>query len=391
MHVTHHTDFNTLAPWSHSWNELARGVPFRSWQWLETWWRHYGCQPSGEANSNYELCVLAVWKDDGDLAGIAPWYRLHGRSGARSIRFLGDGEVCSDYLSILCKAADEEAVAQSLTEWLAAASSDENKRWDRLEIAGVDAADNAVNRLLEKLRASGNQLHHCLPPTSWRINLPATWDEYLMRLSKPHRNRLRKAHKNYFDNGRVEVQLAATPAELQTNFDTLIQLHQGRWQGRGESGCFASSQFESFHREVSARLFEIGAATVTRVFLDGTPLAADYQLNGDGISYAYQCGIDTTRLQCKPGHLANMAALRRAIAEGRRGYDFLRGDEPYKAHWRAEPRPMLWVRVVPDRPGPRLRHNAWLAARGLKHWIKRGVGLVQKPARQQVVANHGED
>src|SRR5438105_10011121 len=118
MHITHHTSFETLNPWSQSWNELARGVPFRSWQWLESWWGHYGCEPNGQAKRNYELFILAVWGDDGSLAGVAPWYRLHGRSGARSLRFLGDGEVCSDYLSILCSPAGEESVAAVLAQWL---------------------------------------------------------------------------------------------------------------------------------------------------------------------------------------------------------------------------------------------------------------------------------
>jgi hypothetical protein len=49
--------------------------------------------------------------------------------------------------------------------------------------------------------------------------------------------------------------------------------------------------------------------------------------------------------------------------------DFLRGDEPYKAHFRALPRPSLALRVVPNRSMSRLRNNLWLAGRSMKHWL----------------------
>ena len=50
--------------------------------------------------------------------------------------------------------------------------------------------------------------------------------------------------------------------------------------------------------------------------------------------------------------------------------DFLRGDEPYKAHFRALPRPMRTLRVVANRRGAALRHNLWLAGANVKRWIK---------------------
>lgn len=383
MHVTLHTDFASLAPCSDTWNEFARGVPFRRWEWVETWWRHYSRNESGQPRRQFQLFLLAVRSDDGKLLGIAPWYRLAGRSGALAVHFLGDGEVCSDYLSVLCAPGQEEAVAAALANWLSAQPAEESHRWDRLELSGIDATDVAVGRLLEFLQAHGNVVHHCPKFNGWRVALPATWDEYLMILSKPHRNRLRRAYRNYFESGRVMVRHAQTPEEIAQAFAILIQLHQGRWKFRGQPGCFASRTFEAFHREASARLMGLGRAAVNWLELDGRPLAAEYQLIGDGMTFAYQSGIDTGRLDDKPGHLANMASLRRAIEQGQHSYDFLRGDEPYKAHWRAEPRPMISVRVVPARTSARLRHNAWRAKQSLKQWIKYGMALTGQWKQRQ--------
>src|SRR5262249_43158778 len=98
---------------------------------------------------------------------------------------------------------------------------------------------------------------------------------------------------------------------------------------------------------------------------------------GGSVMYAYQCGIDADRLKVQPGELANMAAVRHAIEHGQTAFDFLRGDEPYKAHWRAKPREMLCVRVVPRRTSARMRHTAWVAGQNLKHLVKSGLQLAR--------------
>jgi CelD/BcsL family acetyltransferase involved in cellulose biosynthesis len=416
MHVNFHSDLASLTPLATAWNDLADGVPFRSWEWLETWWRHYGCLEDGRPKRDHQLFVLTVWDDDNRLIAIAPWYRQHTRSGARVIRFLGDGEVCSDYLTVLCKPGQDIQAADALADWLSVRSQtfaspnstaptqhpntirrhtrvNADYRWDRLEFIGVAASDIAVNHLLATLQACGNMIHHGRTPNSWRVALPSSWNEFLMILSKPHRNRLRRADKNYFQSGKVQSLQVQRPDEVARFFDILVHLHQGRWQRRGLPGCFASPAFQSFHREIAARFYAEGRVTLSWLEMDGAPLAAEYRLHGNNMMCAYQCGIDTDRLDVKPGELANMAAIKNAISRGQMAYDFLRGDEPYKAHWRATPVPMLNVRVIPPRPSARLRHSAWVTAKNVKHWIKRRLEPASQrkpqPILQESESSHG--
>src|SRR3954469_262835 len=136
MKVTLHTDFASIATHLPVWNELAGGVPFRLWQWAAAWWRHSGSDDAGPPKRFHQLFVLTVADENGHLMAIAPWYRLHTRSGTRVIRFLGDGEVCSDYLTILCRPENEAAATAALADWLTMQQSDSAEsaaRWDRLE------------------------------------------------------------------------------------------------------------------------------------------------------------------------------------------------------------------------------------------------------------------
>lgn len=367
------------------WDRLAHGVPFRSWAWTSYWWRHYG-DGQDRQGGNRSLFTLGVVDPAGSLIGIAPWYVESSLAEGRVVRFLGTGEVCSDYLSVLCAPGMEDMVGAALADWLAAVHAREagrgadrgqdgrdQDRWDLVELTGVDAEDTAVERLARELEGRGYTVHRRDGPSFWRIELPSDWDEYLARLSKDHRKRVRRLLRGVLASGRVEAHRAERLDDLAEAQDVLVDLHQRRWRSLGEPGCFASSRFAAFHRGVMADLLRSGQLHLQWLELDGRPIAAEYALAGDGVIYAYQSGVDPDALEHSPGRLSHIVMLREAIEQGYRAVDLLRGDEPYKPHWRARPRPSVEIRVVPDRAGAQLRHGLWRVGTGMKDWIKGGL------------------
>jgi len=348
MQITRITEFDRLAPLSTEWNCLARGVPFRRFEWHQSWWRHYGAAPRSK-DCRRELFVLAVHDDAGQLVGVAPWYLERSAAQGRVLRFLGSGEVCSDYCSVLCPAEFESEVASALADGL---SGELHKTWDLLMLTGVDAKDMATRRLVAELTDRGNLAHHAPGPACWRVALPDDWDDYLASLSKSHRKQLRRLERRVLDTDRAQVKTVGNKDQLERGWDILVDLHQRRQQRRQEPGCFA------------LRLHWLE--------LDGRPVAAEYHLAGGGNDvYAYQAGVDPDVLDEQPGQLITVAVVRKAIEEHFRGLDFLRGNEPYKAHWRAKPQPSVRIRVVPTGAMPRLRHQAWLTGTNMKGAVKR--------------------
>jgi hypothetical protein len=65
-----------------------------------------------------------------------------------------------------------------------------------------------------------------------------------------------------------------------------------------------------------------------------------------------------------------MAILRQMIAEGFHSFDLLRGNEPYKMHWRAEPRPTVDICVLPGKATDRFRYSMWLAGDAMRSWLR---------------------
>jgi len=373
MQVACITRWDELAGLASHWNSLAKGVPFRWWCWLAAWWRHYGESAGG---TGCRLFALAVHDHENRLVGLAPWYLESQGAWGRVVRFLGPGDVCSDYLSILALAGREEQVAVALADWLVVDSAHGGcLAWDALSLCGVDADDGITRHFVDAMQARGSLA--CREPGAncWRIHLPATWDEYLATLSRSHRKQLRRLQRRWFDSGRATLQLVHDEDDLNRGLSILADLHQRRRRALGQPGRFANDSFAAFHREAASQLLQQGSLRLTWVELDGNPVAAEYQVIGSDVVYAYQSGVDPAALEVEPGRLVMMATLRRAIEEGYRAFDLLRGDEPYKPHWRAQPRPSMQVTILPGRGTDWLKHGAWVARRQVRAWVKAGWNL----------------
>jgi CelD/BcsL family acetyltransferase involved in cellulose biosynthesis len=123
-------------------------------------------------------------------------------------------------------------------------------------------------------------------------------------------------------------------------------------------------------------LLRRGELRISWLTLDGVPVAAEYHLADGEATYAYQGGVEPARLAEEPGRLSTILCLRQAIEEGHKRFDFLRGDEPYKAHWRATPRAKCDYRVVPNRRLARLRGRMWNVADALTALARQGAQYV---------------
>ncbi|MBX3413304.1 MAG: GNAT family N-acetyltransferase [Pirellulales bacterium] len=376
--ITNTADLEALAS---DWNALADDVPFRSWDWLVTWWRHF--EPNAQRRGVPDLWTIFVYAldRDGSLVGIAPWHVERSTTQGRVVRFLGTGPVCSEYLTVMAAGGYEGVVARTLAECLSGEElsladwlSDEgSESWDLVELTGVSPHDPRVQQLLTYLSDRGASVYHRAGEPCWRLDLPATWDEYLALLSKSHRKQVRRLQRTALDSGRAKIHLAATDDDVTFALDALIDMQTRRRAARGESTPFADPRFVGFLRDVSHRMLALGKLRLHWLEMEGRPIAVELHLVGNRVLYAYQGAIDPDALDAEPGRLITIATLRQAIADGYRAFDFLRGDEPYKLHWRAMPRETVDIRIVPRNMTAQMRHGARVAGESMKQWIKNGL------------------
>ena len=381
MYVRCVDQLEQLKPLASRWDELAGGYVFCSWTWLSTWWRYYGTT----FDARLQLQVLLVYEGnqsvdcqdqnqlstchttDQQLIAILPCYLEQSLTRGKVLRLLGDGEVCSEYIDLLVTATNASRAADALAEYLC----EQAPPWELIDLPalGTTHEHTKIGRLLEALADHDCGVTQTPDQNCWSIDLPETWNQFLKLQSKSHRKQLRRLEKRVLDSYKSTWHQVKLLEEFDEAWNLFADLHQRRRKSLGEVGCFASSQWSEFHREVARRLLTEGRLRMSWLELAGEPVAAEYHFAGGRTTYAYQGGLDPYRLEDEPGRLSMIRCLQQAIAEGHRKFDLLRGDEPYKAHWRATPRETFHVQVVPSRAGAKWRYQAWSSVRGAARWV----------------------
>jgi CelD/BcsL family acetyltransferase involved in cellulose biosynthesis len=251
--------------------------------------------------------------------------------------------------------------------------------WDQMEWDCILADDPALCRLREQLHFRG-ALEYATPEQSvWRVALPATWQDYCKSLSKPYRRKIRRLHEGYFDTGRAVIKLVENAEQFDHAWEILSDLHQQRRNSLGESGCFASPAFESFHQDAARRLLQNDMLRLFWLELDGKPIAIEYALQGPDSLMVYQSGMDPACLEHEPGNIMTIELLQWQLARGGGYMDFMRGDEPYKARWRAQPQATQQVRILPGKGVDRMRRTWWRSRDRAKTWLKQHLRRAKAP------------
>ena len=317
--------------------------------------------------------MLAVVDDHNVIVGAAPWYVEQVGSRGRVLRVLGAGEVCSDHATVLCSPEFEHQVSEALAQWLI--SADNSLHWDVLELECVSARDSAILKLVGHLDSGGCSLLTTPGQNLWSVPLPTTWRGYLAQLSKSHRKQINRQLRKQWDSGRARLIVAQDDAQLRRGMELLVDLHQRRWQLVGKRGVFASQRYSNFLHEAAVRLLQVQALQLSVLELDGRPAAVDFHLVNAGANFVYQGGIEPQLVDESPGKLLTALLIQDAIAAGRQTFDFLRGDEPYKPHFRARPTKTTNMYVVPRRVAAKLRHGLWVTGVAVRSLVKSGRSL----------------
>jgi CelD/BcsL family acetyltransferase involved in cellulose biosynthesis len=351
------------------WDELVAASesdnPFLQWDWCSTWWRHYG--------AGHELAVVLV-RDGGQLVGLAPLY-LEWSGGARKLgvmKFLGTGEVCSEYLGFIFRRSHEQGAGYELIRFLL---NDASIPWRQLRLTHVPAL-GATATVLEALLPNAERPFRVdRTATSWNIELAKSWDEFIDGIGSKRRGKVRRALRELEQN-QFEFREVLCESEIDAAWDDLTRLHQARWERQGRPGCFASRSFTEFHCELLRPWWRRGSLQLTSLHREGKAVAASYCLRHRGHVYFYQGGIDPDAMPLRPGHCLRVCELRRAIERGDLVFDFLSGDEDYKVQWATHQIEMRQFIVAGRGVLPRIGFGYESA----KRWAKEAV-RTQLPAR----------
>ena len=326
-------DWRELEP---SWREMAerRGNAFLTPEWFTCWLHHYG----GEDTT----LVAGLRHSDRSLRGLLPLSLEPGRIGVAEFA----GGHLGDLFFPVCEARDEEEAAAAAGVALAA----EELQWGILAFRNVDrerpwveSLANATGaRLKIRERVSGE-----LPQI--RLSQHTDWEGYLASRSSNMRQQMRRLRRRAARTHSLRIRRSEDPAMIESDMRTLFDLHDRRF---GVSSSLRSETVRSFHGDFAVAALERGWLRLWFLELDGEAAAAWYGWRlGDRYSY-FNGGFDPNWNDVRPGFILMSAVIEAAFAEGAEWFDFLLGNEAYKARFADESRQVSEVIVSRAFPHP---------------------------------------
>jgi CelD/BcsL family acetyltransferase involved in cellulose biosynthesis len=311
------------------WEALEREDPhatvFMTWNWLRAYL----------PVARHRWTILAL-RESGRAVAYLP-IAWNGSLLDREL-FLG-GNPVADYTGMLALPAHEEAAIGAFADALLRES------WDGLNLC--DVSDPRIETLVRRLVDRGAQLTATEESRCLSCALPATWDEYVSTCITA---------KTRVNTVRVERRLAEalpsfrvsepTAGDIDAHVAAMIQVNHSRWGGNLRN---AHRRYGRLFRNA----FDTGVLRMI-VYWDGErPIAGATAFVDRARSYfgLYMIGFEEEYAKLSPGKGIVGRAIRTAIEDGYRRFDFMRGDEEYKARYAGDVHTLQQYRLT--RPGLR--------------------------------------
>ncbi|MDE3095496.1 MAG: GNAT family N-acetyltransferase [Chloroflexota bacterium] len=286
--------------------QTALPVPFVTPAWQRVWLDHF--------QGDRRLRVLTA-RDGERLIGVAPLLVEGDRA-----ELVGHYSIC-DYMDVVVTPGFEAAFFARLLDELAA----DGVR--TLDMRGIRIGSPTLVAV-SGAGAAGftcTREHEALSPC---VELPATWEEYLGRLSKKDRHELRRKLRRLGSGGDIALRVVTAPDEASGLLDTLF--HLMRLSSHHKEEFLARPGMEAFFREMVRVMAEESMLRFYLLTLDGQPVAAVLNFDLGGVLYMYNSGYDPQYAHYAVGLMSKALLVKDAIESGRTCVDFLRGDESYK-------------------------------------------------------------
>lgn len=354
--VTEVRDAAGLASLRSQWEALTERNPettlYQTWDWNDAWWKTFGRR---------KRLRVVVATEGQDVVGIAPLYvGRHLGTPLKRLAFMGTG--VSDYLDVITDPGCAPDACGAMIEHIAAergydlADLQQVPPWSPLH--GVCASDRVAGLHMRSMEVCPH------------LRLPDLWDTFASSLGKRLRSNVsyyeRLLKRTFAD---AETYLA-TPEELNEAMDALFDLHARRWRSRKLPGVLRGQATQRFHRDISARLAALGRLRLHVTRVGGRIVATLYCFAYRLRYYYYLGGFDPEYSRFSLGTTLTAAAIRQAITEGCKDFDFLRGHEPYKYRWSPQERHNAQC-LLPRNRG--LRSTAMLRLNRIERFVERRV------------------
>jgi CelD/BcsL family acetyltransferase involved in cellulose biosynthesis len=277
-------------------------------QWLEVWWQKLG--------SGGELYLGAV-RQDREIIGIAPLL-LKGKVAS----IIGSIDVC-DYLDFIIVPGKEREFFTVLLDELRA------RGVSRLDLRLLHPKSTVLTHLAGIARGLGAEVVCQKEDISYELDLPADWEGYFPLLTTKQRHEVRRKLRRLLEAGKVDYRCPIVKEDIHNLMDTFLRLFT---LSRKEKAGFMSKEMEDFFRTLAETTAQAGLLRIGILELEAKPVAITMGFDYNNTVYLYNSAYDPEYQSLSVGVLSKVLCIKESIQEGKKKFDFLKGNEVYKQH-----------------------------------------------------------
>ncbi|KYC37664.1 hypothetical protein WA1_40090 [Scytonema hofmannii PCC 7110] len=300
---------------------------FLSWVWLSGWlsvvneqWFILAAKPDTHDSSYIAFFPLKIVLEQQDGGGFYTELYMAGNSIA-------------DYTGMICHPGYEEEVIPAFAAYI-----QQQLEWSNFNVQNILETDTRMSLFLRsfpgdsfefsqhRIQNQGEDTDNYMAPY---VSLADDWDEYLQNyLSSNTRQKIRRFLRKIENSDEFSI-TEVNADNLEAHIEILLRLWESTWREKKGDKC---DVIMSVIRAILRHCFEHNCLYFPVLWQGETPLGAIANfLDVQQKSMLFVIsGRDKTFNNPPPGLILHANAIRYAIQNGFKIYDFLRGNEEYK-------------------------------------------------------------
>ena len=306
--------------------------PFDSFEWYAAWWEAFG--------DGCDLAVCAVF--DGDaLAGVFP-LRVEGG------RVMGLVNGHSGNFRPLAR--DPEAMQALLGAAL-------ERQAREVDLRLLPASDPTVPLLEAAARDASLRILLEASYVSPVVETSGDLDAWVKESNSSWKKRIARYRRKMERDHEAELEIVAVPDRLDDRLEEGFRLEQSGWKGDGGTAILSAPETELFYREIARRFHGRGELRLSRIALDGEPVAFSFCIQAGHRLYSLKVGYDERWRKLVPGLVMQLSIIEHCFELGLDAYELLGETSDWKAKVATGSRSHVNLRAFPRGPGGTVRYG----------------------------------
>jgi CelD/BcsL family acetyltransferase involved in cellulose biosynthesis len=252
-----------------------------------------------------------------------------------SASFIGDASVC-DYLDFVILPGQELEFFVSMVRDL----RNNNIRYLNLESVPEDSSIlTDFKRVADNI---GCRMAIETQDVAMAIDLPESWDTYLIQLPGKQRHEIRRKYRRLYDAGEIKYALIENPADIAKEMESFLELFK---MNRPDKAAFMTQRMRRYFQSLGKNLSEAGMLKLFKLQIDGVTAAVVMCFDYQSTRFLYNNAYDDSFKEYSVGLMSKVMSMKNAIESRLKRYDFLKGDEIYKQRLGGKPIKLFHCRV----------------------------------------------